>query len=291
MERAWAKLTDKLIETALVEDLGDGDITTEATIPAKLALTAYLFCKSPSVLAGIDVAMKVFHKIDQKLETKVLFKDGERITKGQEIAEITGSVSSILKAERTALNFLGRMTGIATLTAEYVKKIEGCRAKILDTRKTIPTMRHLDKYAVRVGGGNNHRFGLFDMVLVKDNHIAVSGGIRIAVDRVVSLLKRSNKTMKIEVECKSYEEVLEAVYTSVDIIMLDNMELSEIERTVKLIRKTNSENKKTIRIEVSGNIELDTVRAIAETGVEYISVGALTHSVKNNDFSLLFAEL
>ena len=297
MERAWAKLTDKLIETALVEDIGDGDITTEAIFPdkpAKLASTAYLFCKSPSVLAGIDVAMKVFHKIDQKLETRLFFRDGERITKGQEIAEITGSVSSILKAERTALNFLGRMTGIATMTAEYVKKIEDfpkTRAKILDTRKTIPTMRHLDKYAVRVGGGNNHRFGLYDMVLIKDNHIAVAGGIRIAVDRVVSSLKKSNKTMKIEVECKSYEEVLEAVYTSVDIIMLDNMELSEIERTVKLIRKTDSQNGKTIRIEVSGNIELDTVRAIAETGVEYISVGALTHSVKNNDFSLLFAEL
>jgi len=291
MQRTWAKLTDSLIDAALAEDLGDGDVTTEATVPENLVSTAFLFSKEDGVLAGIDVAMKVFHKVDPSLETNVLFRDGEKIGKGQKIAEITGSVSSILKAERTALNFLGRISGIATRTAEYVRRVEGCRVKILDTRKTMPTMRHLDKYAVRVGGGHNHRFGLFDMVLIKDNHIAVAGGIRIAVDSVVKRLKESGNEMKIEVECQSYEEVLEAVYTPVDIIMLDNMEIPEIERAVKLIREVGAENGRTIRIEASGNIDLDTVREVAETGVDYISIGALTHTVRNHDFTLLFEEL
>ena len=291
MERTWAKLTDQLIETALAEDIGDGDITTEATIPPELFSTAFLFSKGFGVLAGIDVAVKVFYKAESSLKTDVFFKDGEVITRGQKIAQITGQISSILKAERTALNFLGRMTGIATQTAEYVQKIQGCHAKILDTRKTMPTMRHLDKYAVRVGGGCNHRFGLFDMVLVKDNHIALAGSIRIAVDRVITLMKKKETYMKIEVECKTYDEVLEAVYTQIDIIMLDNMDLAEMRKSVNLIRETNSETGRNIRIEVSGNIGLDTVREVAETGVDYISIGSLTHSVKNHDFSLLFKEL
>ncbi|MBT4482712.1 MAG: carboxylating nicotinate-nucleotide diphosphorylase [Candidatus Latescibacteria bacterium] len=291
MERQWAKLTDTLIETALTEDLGSGDITTNATIASSLESTAYIFSKDSGVMAGIDVSMKVFHKVDNSLKTRVLLKDGEKFSNGQKIAEITGSVASIFKAERTALNFLGRITGIATLTAKYVDKVQGCHAKILDTRKTMPTMRHLDKYAVRTGGGYNHRFGLYDRVLIKDNHIAVVGGIRIAVDRVLSHMKKCHKNTKIEVECNSYDEVLEAVYTPVDIIMLDNMDLSEIERTVKLINESNAENERTIRIEISGNINLDTVRAVAETGVDYISIGILTHSVKNSDFTLLFDEI
>jgi len=291
MHRNWAKLTDSLIEAALAEDLGAGDITTDATVPPELTSTAFLFSKSDGVLAGIDVGMKVFHKVDNQLETKTLYKDGEHISKGQKIAEISGSVSSILKGERTALNFLGRLTGIATTTSEYVGKINGLRSKILDTRKTMPTMRHLDKYAVRVGGGHNHRFGLFDMVLIKDNHIAVAGGIRIAVDNVIKEIKKKDENIKIEVECQSYEEVLEAVYTPVDIIMLDNMDLADIERSVKLISETNAENGRIIRIEASGNISLDTVCDVAETGVDYISIGALTHTVVNHDFTLLFEEL
>lgn len=235
--------------------------------------------------------MKVFHKVDSALETKTFFKDGDLIKKGQKVAEINGSVASILKAERTALNFLGRMSGIATKTTDFVKRTEGCRVKILDTRKTIPTMRHLDKYSVRVGGGSNHRFGLFDMILIKDNHIAVAGGIRIAVDNVISEMKNMPEPVKIEVECKSYEEVMEAVYTPVDIIMLDNMDITEIERSVALIRETNSENGRIIRIEASGNITIDNVKDVAETGVDYISIGALTHSVTNHDFSLLFKEI
>ncbi len=293
MERTWTKLTEKLIEAALKEDLGDGDVTTGSTVPADLVSTAFLFSKEPGVLAGIDVAMKVFRTIDHALETTVLFKDGTEITQGQKIAEITGSVASILRAERTALNFLGRMSGIATATHEFVKRLDGGRSMILDTRKTIPTMRHLDKYSVRVGGGHNHRFGLFDMVLIKDNHIAIAGGIRVAVDSVISTLgeSREENSMKIEVECKSYEEVLEAVFTPVDIIMLDNMDIPELERSVKLIRETNAENGKKIRIEASGNIDLKTVRNVAETGVDYISIGSLTHSVRSHDFTLLFDEL
>jgi nicotinate-nucleotide pyrophosphorylase (carboxylating) len=291
MERTWRKLTDQLIRRALAEDIGEGDITTAATVPSGLVSTAYLFSKSNGVLAGIDVAMKVFHTVDSSLKTTTFFTDGSIIGKGQKVADITGSVASILTGERTALNFLGRMTGIATLTSDYVNKIEGCNAKILDTRKTMPTMRHLDKYAVGVGGGHNHRFGLYDMVLIKDNHIAVAGGIRIAVDSVIALLKKKKKVVKIEVECKSYEEVLEAVYTPVDIIMLDNMDAADIEKCVKLIHETCAEENRTIRIEASGNVSLDNVRVIADTGVDYISIGVLTHSPVNHDFTLLFTEL
>lgn len=290
MERTWAKLTDELIEKALIEDVGRGDVTTRAIVPTRLVSTGLLFNKITGVLAGIDVARKIFHKVDSKLEFSMFCKDGDLIDKGQKIAEITGSVNSILKGERTALNFLGRMSGIATKTSRFVKLIDGCHAKILDTRKTVPTMRHLDKYSVRVGGGSNHRFGLFDMVLIKDNHIAIAGGIRIAVENVLSSLKNRDK-MKVEIECKSYDEVLEAVYTQVDIIMLDNMDFSEIEKSIKAIKEASSANERNIRIEVSGNIDENNVTAIAETGVDYISIGALTHSVVNQDFTLLFNEL
>ena len=290
MERSWKKITDECITQALAEDIGSGDITTAATVPSDITSTAFIFNKDNGVLAGIDVAMKVFHTIDPELKTTLFFHDGDTITKGQKIADITGSVASILTAERTALNFLGRMTGIASQTSQYVAKTNGSTVKILDTRKTMPTMRHLDKYAVKVGGGFNHRFGLFDMILVKDNHIAVSGGIRIAVEQAVAYMKEHSLEMKIEVECKSYEQVLEAVYTPVDIIMLDNMDISETKKSVKLIRDVSVENGRTIRIEASGNVSLTNVRDIAETGVDYISIGSLTHSVLNHDFSLLFNE-
>ena len=289
MERTWAKLTDEIIDRALEEDLGKGDVTTKAIVPKRLVTTAFFFSKTQGVLSGIDVTTKVFKKVDPKLNFIALCRDGTPIQQGQKIAEINGSAASILKAERTALNFLGRMTGIATKTAEYVKRIEGCHAKILDTRKTIPTMRHLDKYSVRVGGGSNHRFGLFDMVLIKDNHIAIAGGIRIAVENVLASMKKREK-IKIEVECNSYDEVLEAIYTPVDIIMLDNMDIAEIENSIKAIREASAQSDRTLRIEVSGNINLNNVHEIAETGVDYISVGELTHSVVNHDFSLLFNE-
>ncbi len=292
MERTWTKATDELIAKALAEDLGKGDITTKAIVSSRLQSTAYLFNKESGVLAGIDVAKKIFTAVDSRLAFNSCCTDGTVINNGQKIFEVTGSVASILKAERTALNFLGRMTGIASQTALFVKKIEGYHAKILDTRKTMPTMRHLDKYSVRTGGGSNHRFGLFDMVLIKDNHIAIAGGIRIAVDKVATwLTKEDREKIKIEVECKSLDEVLEAIYTPVDIIMLDNMDIPEIENCVKAIHDANEENGRAIRIEVSGNIDISSVTETAKTGVDYISVGALTHSVKNHDFTLLFNEL
>lgn len=291
MERTWAKRTDELIKKALDEDLQTGDVTTDATVPPELESTAFLFSKADGVLAGIDVAMKVFLTVDKSLEMNILFKDGTTIRHGQKVTEIKGSVKSILKAERTALNFLGRMTGIATRTSHYVNMIDGFHAKILDTRKTMPTMRHLDKYAVRVGGGSNHRFGLFDMVLIKDNHIAIAGSIRIAVECVVNSLKAKKLDMKIEVECKSFDEVIEAAYTQVEIIMLDNMDIAEIEKSVHSVRKISSDNGRKIRVEASGNVDGNNIREIAETGVDYISIGALTHSVQNHDFTLLFDEL
>ncbi len=291
MGHRWDALTNELIGRALEEDLGSGDITTDATIPPGVASTAFLFSKARGVLAGIEVVSKVFRRVDPALEVKTFYTDGQDLREGHKVAEITGSVASILKAERTALNFLGRMSGIATRTRRFVQLVDGCDVKILDTRKTAPLLRHLDKYSVKTGGGSNHRFGLYDMVLIKDNHIAVAGGIRIAVERVVEKLRETGKTLKIEVECKSYEEVLEAIYTPVDIIMLDNMDIRDLERSVRSVRAVSKETGRKVRIEVSGNINEKTVRAVAETGVDYISVGALTHSVVNHDFSLLFVEL
>ena len=284
-------LTGELIRLALDEDLGPGDITTDATIPPDLVSTLFLFSKAKGVLAGMDVAEQVFKTVDPALVIRSFFKDGQQLPEGRKVAEITGSVASILKAERVALNFLGRMSGIATKTHQFMSLIEGFPAKILDTRKTAPAMRNLDKYAVRAGGGTNHRFGLFDMVLIKDNHIAVSGGIRIAVERVTEHLREHKRHVKIEVECKSFEEVLEAVYTPVDIIMLDNMDIVDIRKSVAEVKKISAETGKAVRLEASGNVTLKNVREIAEAGVDYISVGALTHSVTNHDFSLLFVEL
>ncbi len=287
----WNALTDELIDRALSEDLGSGDITTESIVPPDLASTAFLFSKAKGVLAGIDVFARVFTRLDASLDVKTFYSDGQELREGHKVAEIHGPVASILKGERTALNFLGRMSGIATKTRQFTDLVSGCGVKILDTRKTMPTMRHLDKYAVKAGGGSNHRFGLFDMVLIKDNHIAIAGGIRIAVDRVVEQLKDCREKIKIEVECKSSEEVLEAVYTSVDIIMFDNMDVEEIGRSLSVVRKASAELGRTIRVEVSGNINLKTVRAVADTGIDYISIGALTHSAPSHDFSLLFVEL
>jgi nicotinate-nucleotide pyrophosphorylase (carboxylating) len=291
VKERWEALTGELIRRALEEDIGAGDITTEATVPPDLVSTAFLFSKARGVLAGMEAASRVFLAVDPALQVRAFFEDGQTIPEGRKVAEIAGSVASILKAERTALNFLGRMSGIATKTSQFVSLIEGCPAKILDTRKTMPGMRHLDKYAVRMGGGTNHRFGLFDMVLIKDNHIAVAGGIRIAVDRVLEHMGDRRKLVKVEVECKSFEEVLEAVYTPVDIIMLDNMEIEEIRKSAEEVKKICADAVRSVRLEASGNINLKNVREIAEAGVDYISVGSLTHSVTNHDFSLLFVEL
>jgi nicotinate-nucleotide pyrophosphorylase (carboxylating) len=287
----WNARTDELIDRALAEDLGAGDITTDSIVPPDLVSTAFLFSKANGVLAGIDVFTRVFQRLDCSLEVNTFYQDGQDLLEGHKVAEITGPVISILKGERTALNFLGRMSGIATKTHQYTDLVKDYNVKILDTRKTLPTMRHLDKYAVRMGGGSNHRFGLYDMILIKDNHIAVAGGIRIAVERVIEYLGDCRQKTKIEVECKSFDEVLEAIYLPVDIIMLDNMDIGEIERSVGVARKVAIETGKRVRLEVSGNVNAKNVRAVAETGVDYISVGALTHSAPSHDFSLLFGEM
>ncbi len=266
----------KLIELALSEDKGPGDVTSEATIPAELTSSAIMLVKQNLVLAGIHVARNVFHHLDPTIQFTPLAKDGDRMNAGAEIARLSGKTRALLAGERVALNLLQHMSGIATLTAKYVDKVSGTRARVLDTRKTTPGLRALEKYAVRMGGGTNHRFGLFDGVLIKDNHIKAAGSITKAVD---SARKRAHHLLKIEVETKTLEEVDEALGAKVEIIMLDNMSIDMMRQAVKMIDHR-------AQVEASGNVSLDTVRAIAETGVDYISAGSLTHSAPAADISM-----
>ncbi len=275
----WTAI-DKIIEEALKEDIGSGDITTEAIFDDNKSSSAVINAKDDGILAGIEVAERVFKKVDSDISFKIIVEDGENISNGQKVAEINGGTCSILMAERTALNFLGRMSGIATLTNGFVKKIKDTNAKILDTRKTIPNLRILEKYAVSVGGGCNHRFGLYDMFLIKDNHIKAAGGLDKAVRKAVKYRKDRGINQKIEVETGNIEQVKTALSEGVDRIMLDNMNIKEMQEAVEI-----AEGK--VEIEVSGNINIENICNIASIGVDYISIGALTHSVKNFDFSLL----
>lgn len=261
---------------ALEEDIGPLDITTSTLVSEKIEAKGLIIAKEDLVLAGLKVASECFRILDPDIKFRERFKDGESVEKGKIIAEIAGKAQAILMAERVALNFLQRLSGVATLTSKYIERVRGLKVKIVDTRKTTPGLRALEKYAVRMGGGFNHRFGLYDAVLIKDNHIALSGGIKRAVEKV---RKSMPHTAKIEVETKSLEEVKEALQTKIDIIMLDNMDLEMMRKAVKLI------NGRTL-IEASGNINLDNVRDIAETGVDLISVGTLTHSAPAVDISL-----
>lgn len=270
------KELNKIISIALKEDVGKGDITTNTIIPKSQTGKAVIIAKEDGVIAGLFVAKEVFRKLDKKIIFKTFVKDGERVTAGEKIAEIKGSLRALLTGERTALNFLQRMSGIATLTAKFVNQLKDTKTKILDTRKTSPCLRFLDKYSVKIGGGTNHRFGLYDMVLIKDNHIKAAGSITNAVKLVRKNLKERTK---IEVETTNLEEVKEALSNKVDIIMLDNMPLEKIKEAFKLINGK-------AKIEVSGNVSLNNVRNIAQTGVDYISVGALTHSFKALDVSI-----
>ena len=264
-----------LIETALKEDLSEsGDITTESIFDQEQGIYT-LISKDSGILCGCKIFTAVFQKIDSDCIIKFNKSDGERIEKGDSIAKIYGKVKSILKGERVALNFLSHLSGIATKTAKFVEKTGG-KAKILDTRKTIPGFRSLQKYAVLCGGGKNHRMGLYDMVMIKDNHIDGAGSIADAVSKVKSKL---NPSVKIEVETRNLEEVKEALKAQVDYIMLDNMPLEMMKKAVKII------NKQTL-VEASGNMTLSRIKDVAETGVDFISVGELTHSVKAFDFSL-----
>ena len=273
--------TDQLIDRALQEDLGDGgDITSTTLLDAKETGRATIVAKQQGVIAGLPLAQRVFEKVDQELSFQALIKEGENVSCGDRVALVEGPIVSILTAERNALNFLQRLSGIASLTAKFVRETSSTNARILDTRKTTPGMRSLEKYAVRVGGGQNHRMGLFDMVMIKDNHIAAAGGITPAVKRIRAVILSKNLDLKIEVESTTLDQVKEAKNLSIDRIMLDNFSISQIREAVKVVSDE-------IELEVSGGVTLETVREIAETGVDYISVGALTHSPPALDLSLL----
>ncbi len=268
-----------LIKFALQEDIGHGDITTSLTIPADSFSTAHIISKSRFVLAGIPFAREVFKILDPELSFKTFINDGANVKKGNIIAEIRGRTRSILSGERTCLNILQRLSGIATLTSLFVKKIRGTNAKVVDTRKTSPCLRIMEKYAVRIGGGYNHRFGLFDGILIKDNHIKAAGGIKKAVE----LAKNScNHLQKIEIEVSSLTELIEAIDAGADVVMLDNMTLEDIKKAVRITGKK-------VMLEVSGNVTLKNIRSIAETGVDLISIGAITHSAPSSDISLKIA--
>ena len=274
------------IEAALREDVGAGDITTECTVPTDLPGEGILTAKANGVLSGMEVAATVFHLVDESLVIDAKYADGMPVLRGSDIARVTGSIASMLTAERVALNFLQRMSGIATATASFVKLVEGTGVEILDTRKTVPGLRAFDKLAVKHGRGTNHRFGLDDMVLIKDNHVAAAGGIREAVELVTGRLP-SDRRIKVELEVADLNQLIEALgCEGVDIVMLDNFSVDEMTTAVKLIRT----RRPGLRIEASGNVNETTVRSIAETGVDMISVGALTHSVRALDISFNISE-
>lgn len=269
---------DALIEAALKEDMPQGDITSESVIPADSESEAIILAKEEGVLAGIYVAERVFHKIDLSVVFKKNLNDGQKFKKGQKLAMIQGPSISLLKGERTALNFLQRMSGVATTTQKFVRALQGTKTKILDTRKTTPGLRSLEKYAVKMGGGGNHRFNLSEMVLIKDNHLRIVGSISQAVK---SAKERIKPGVRVEVEATSLEEVQEAVQSGADMIMLDNMSKEAMKEVVKRVKGK-------VPLEVSGKVSLSRVKEIASLGVDFISVGSLTHSYKSVDISIEF---
>ncbi len=264
-----------IIYSALEEDIGQGDVTTNLLIPEDRKSKAHCIAKENFVLAGLPFVREVFRILDPSILFKTLYNDGSRVKKGNIIAEISGKTCVILKGERVSLNILQRLSGIATLTNRYVEKTRGLKAKIVDTRKTTPCHRFMEKYAVKVGGGYNHRFGLFDGILIKDNHIKTLGSIKKAVREA----KKGHHLFKIEVEVKNLKELKEAIESGADIIMLDNMSVRDMKEAVKIAKGR-------VMLEASGNISLENVREVAETGVDLISVGALTHSAPAVDISL-----
>jgi nicotinate-nucleotide pyrophosphorylase (carboxylating) len=269
-----------IVDLALAEDVGQGDITSEILIPPDLQGQAVVLVKARGILAGIDVARLVFLRVDPTLKFQVLIVDGSRVKPGNIAATISGSVTSILKAERVALNFLQRLSGIATQTARYVTRARGFAARITDTRKTTPGLRLLEKYAVRMGGGHNHRLNLGDAILIKDNHVAILRAWGMSIKDIISQVKRSAPHgLKIEIEVNTIPDALEATLAGTDTVMLDNMSLNEMSQAVSLIGGR-------VKIEASGGVTLANVRAVAMTGVDIISIGALTHSPKALDISI-----
>lgn len=272
------ELIDDLLTLAFAEDVGDGDHTTLSTIPADETGKQRLIVKEEGIIAGVEVAQMVFRKFDPELKMTIFIHDGEHVRPGDIAFEVEGRVQSLLQTERVMLNIMQRMSGIATTTARYQQRLEGLKTKVLDTRKTTPGMRMLEKEAVKIGGGCNHRIGLFDMILIKDNHVDFAGGIPQAVSAAKEYCKRTGRDLKIELEVRNTEEINQALEAGVDRIMLDNFTPERTREAVKLIDGR-------CEIESSGGITLDTLRAYGECGVDFISVGALTHSVKGLDMS------
>ena len=273
------QLIDELIDLAFAEDIGDGDHTTLCCIPDTAMGKSRLLIKEPGILAGVEIARKIFHRFDPDLKMTVYIEDGTAVKSGDVAFVVEGRVQSLLQTERLMLNVMQRMSGIATMTHRYLKKLEGLHTRILDTRKTTPGMRMLEKEAVKIGGGVNHRIGLFDMILLKDNHVDFAGGIENAISRCHDYLKAKGKDLKIEIEVRNLDELKEVMRVGgVDRIMLDNFSPELTKEAVKIVGGK-------YEIESSGGITFDTIRDYAESGVDFVSVGALTHSVKGLDMS------
>ena len=273
------ELVDKLIDLAFAEDIGDGDHTTLCCIPEDAMGRSHLLIKEDGVLAGVEVAKEVFRRFDPELKVGVLMEDGTRVKKGDIAMVVSGRVRSLLQTERLMLNIMQRMSGIATTTSRYVERLKGTKTRVLDTRKTTPGLRMLEKAAVKIGGGCNHRIGLFDMILLKDNHVDFAGGISNAINRCHEYLEKNNLKLKIEIEVRNFDELQQALDCGgIDRIMLDNFTPADTKKAVDIIAGR-------YETESSGGITFDTLRDYAECGVDFISVGALTHSVKGLDMS------
>ena len=276
------ELNDRLIDLAFAEDIGDGDHTTLCCIPEEATGQSHLLIKEEGILAGVRVAKEVFNRFDPTMTVQVLLDDGTHVRPGDVAMVVTGKVRSLLQTERLMLNIMQRMSGIATMTHKYVERLEGTHTRVLDTRKTTPGMRMMEKEAVRIGGGVNHRIGLFDMILLKDNHVDFAGGIGAALDRCHSYLKEKGLDLKIEIEVRSFDEIRQVMaHGGVDRIMFDNFSVDDTRKAVAMI----GGKYETDETESSGGITFDTLRDYAECGVDFISVGALTHSVKGLDMS------
>ena len=271
---------EEIIKWALDEDIQSGDITTIATVNNDIEGKAKIIARRNGVVAGLEIAEKIFHYFDNKLEISLSSSDGDFVETGEELILLNGKLASILTAERVSLNFLGKLSGIATLTRKFVEKVKGTGCTILDTRKTTPLLRELEKYAVRVGGGKNHRSGLYDMYLIKENHIAAAGSIESALKKVFDHQEKIQNKAQIEIEVSNLNDLKTVLRYPVDRILLDNMPVAEIKKSVRIFEQK-------IKLEVSGGINLQNIREYAETGVDFISVGQITHSAPNLDLSLL----
>lgn len=273
------ELEDRLIDLSFAEDIGDGDHTTLCCIPDTAMGKSHLLIKEDGILAGVEVAKRVFARFDPTMQVEVLINDGAHVKKGDIAMVVTGKVRSLLQTERLMLNIMQRMSGIATMTAKYVERLKGTKTHVLDTRKTTPGMRMLEKQAVKIGGGMNHRIGLFDMILLKDNHVDFAGGIANAINRCHEYLKEKGLDLKIEIEVRNFDELRQAMDCGgINRIMLDNFSVEDTKKAVEIVAGR-------YEIESSGGITFDTIRDYAECGVDFISVGALTHSVKGLDMS------